>query len=329
MKLITSVRKKPLPILMIIFAILIGFLLFHKYSAPPDAVKMVMGGTFYHQASDFASNTVVKSEDVEKYFRPSDLPVLNDRFNWSFFRTYFQMKLSEITVPDHLLGTPEETIINYFSILREAENADLNKLIGCGSIGNGKTPYPIAYHFLSSEYQKKIPYEKYLETFKNILHISLIKYKEVPVYENPLGVIRYFVEIETIEGSENKIGNFAYYYGFVDLLEEDGLYQISNLEFHGENYLCAPYHGWSYDAEASVEVRYGGWCKLIKVMYPTTKNGYVKHIYFDGTDGNVYMIEFFKLTNDTDIETAQYRKKEGANWELIHFNPEDCVKDKS
>jgi hypothetical protein len=64
-------------------------------------------------------------------------------------------------------------------------------------------------------------------------------------------------------------------------------------------------------------------------MYPTTKNGYVKHIYFDGTDGNDYMIEFFKLTNDTDIETAQYRKKQGGNWELIHFNPEDCVKDKS
>jgi hypothetical protein len=266
--------------------------------------------------------------DVEKYYRPSDLRVLNNRYTYGFFKEYFEKTASEITLPNYLFKTPEDTLINYFSILREAANPQKDKLIGCGTIGNANLPYPIAYDFLSSDYRKELSYEQYLNTFQNILHISLIKYREMPIYDNPSGIVRYFVEIETIEGSDKNVGYFAYYYGFVDLSKEDGLYKISKLKFTGENYLCAPYHGWSYDAELNVQVRYGGWCSLIMELYPTIQNGYVKHIFFKGTDGNDYMIEFYQLTNDTDIEIAQYRKGSGVDWELIKLNPEDCIKNK-
>lgn len=314
--------------LLLILAII--SLLFQKYNGT-HAVTIVMGGILYTQDFDEEDEKAIsKSKDVETYFRPSNLPVLNDRnvyFTISFFNQNFNKKVSEIVLPKELTESPEETIINYFSVLREAANHEEGKGAGCGTIGESKAPYPVAYNFLSTTYQEKLTYEQYLDSFTNILHTSLIKYKEVPVYDNPSDIIRYFVEIETIGGSEKRVANFTYYYGFVDLVKEDTQYKISNLEFTGEDYLCAPYHGWSYYAESSVQVRYGGWCKLIKEQYPTIQNGYVKHIFFEGMDGNDYLIEFFQLTNDTDIEIAQYIKSKDGDWELVKLEPEKCIKD--
>jgi hypothetical protein len=323
-------KKKAFIILTFLFSLVIIFLLFQR-NYHPHSTKMVMGGILFTQNfEDEDQKAISKSSDVETYFRPSALPVLNDRYVYSsprFFEQYFQKKASEIVLPKELMESQEETIINYFSVLRDAANWEAGKGAGCGTIGQSTTPYPVAYNFLSTSYQKKLSYEQYLDSFKNILHTSLIKYKEVPVYDNRSGIIRYFVEIETIGGSEEHIANFTYYYGFVDLVKEDDQYKISNLEFTGEDYLCAPMHGWSHDAEGSVEVRYGGWCKLISELYPTIQNGYEKHIYFAGTDGNNYLIEFFHLTNDTDIEIAQYRKNKEGDWDLIKLDPEKCLKD--
>ena len=49
------------------------------------------------------------------------------------------------------------------------------KEAGCGTIGNAKSPYPVAYNFLTDAYQEKLPYDQYLKLFENILHINLIK----------------------------------------------------------------------------------------------------------------------------------------------------------
>ncbi|MDD3080568.1 MAG: hypothetical protein PHH37_15915 [Paludibacter sp.] len=307
-------------------------MLFLKITNPIPS-QMVMGGILYTQNyKKVEEKAISKAEDVEKYVRPSDLPVLNNRNIYSvirFFSQNYQNKVSEIVLPKELLKSPEETLINYFSVLRDAANIEAGKHAGCGSIGWSETPYPVAYHFLSEPYQKKLSYEEYLESFENILHTSLIKYNEVPVYNNQTGMLRYFIEIETIGGSEKNIANFTYYYGFIDLIKEDDQYKISSIEYTGENYLCAPMHGWSHDAEASVQIRYGGWCDLIKELYPTIQNGYEKNIYFAGTDGNDYLIVFFQLTNDTDIEIAQYKKNKDGTWELIKLDPEKCIKDKN
>ncbi len=267
--------------------------------------------------------------DTETYFRPSKLPALNTRFDWNFFETYMFDNASEIKLPSWLFSTPEETILNYFSILREAANPVEGKGAGCGTLGNGRAPYPIAYNFLTKAYQEQLTYEQYLRKFENILHISLLKYHNVPLYENPDNILRYFVELETIEGTERNQGSFVYYYGFVDLLKENGEYRISNLEFHGENYLCAPYHGWAYDAEMSVPIRYGDWCDMIEEMYPFRQEGYIKNVSFRGKDGRDYIIVFYQLANGTDIEIAQYRKGKTGEWELIKLNPEDCIREKN
>ncbi len=328
MRLIIINRKIKLLTLMTLVVLLLLCLVFWQYKRHNKETILVMGGNYLKQTIEQEDSSESKKLDVETYFRPSDLPVLNNRYNTQFFDDYFGKKASKIKLPKDLLATPEETILNYYSILREAANHEEDKGAGCGSLGNGKIPYPVAYNFLSSQYKKKLNYKEYLNTFKNILHINLIKYREIPIYDNLTNKKRYFVELETIEGTEKYTGVFAYYYGFVDLVEENGRYYIDNLEFVGEDYLCAPYHGWSHDAEASVQIRYGGWCSMIKEMYPIVQDGYRKNVSFKGTDGNDYLIVFYQLTNDTDIEISQYKKQDGGEWELIKLNPEDCLKEK-
>ena len=61
-----------------------------------------------------------------------------------------------------------------------------------------------------------------------------------------------------------------------------------------------------------------------KLNYPYT----IKRIYFKGTDGSDCLIEFFQLTNDTDIEIAQYKKSANGKWELIKLDPSKCLEKK-
>lgn len=317
-------------VISLLLIISLGWLLYLNFYGSKDKATMVMGGQYQKQSTEKEQHNITPPKtDAEKYFRPSKLPILNNKnFSFSFFDSFSDKNTSKNTIPDYLIKTPEDTIINYFSILREAENLDENKMGGCGTIGNSKSPYPAAYAFLSSNYKGKLSYEKYLKSFKNIAHINLIKLKRVPFDLSYPTSLRYFIEIETIEGTDKDSTYFAYYYGYIYLSQEGNQYKIENIDFYGEDFLCAAYHGWAHNAEASVLIRYGDWCSLVKKLQPTKQDGYVKKIYFEGTDGHDYLIEFITLTNDTDIEIAQYRKTEDGKWEFIRLNPEKCLEDK-
>ncbi|WP_232696616.1 hypothetical protein [Brevibacillus daliensis] len=269
-------------------------------------------------------------EKVEKYFRPSCLPVLNNQptkppFS---FDPYYGKTLSEIVIPSWLMAAPKDTIRNYFYILQEAANFTGEKSGGCGTVGMASLPYPIAYQFLTTSYQNRLPFQSYVQTFQDIGHINLIKLNKVPADQTQPDIARYFIEIETIEGSTKKLTYFAYYYGFIYIKKEGSLYKIDDIEIHGEDFLCAAYHGWHHNAEAVVDIEYGGWCKLVKRRYPTQQEGYIKYIYFLGTDGNDYCFIFFQLTNGTDILIAQYKKTRNSKWELIEIDPKKCLKEK-
>lgn len=93
-----------------------------------------------------------------------------------------------------------------------------------------------------------------------------------------------------------------------------------------ENYLCTPYHGWANDGELSVEIKYGNWCKLVKVMGESQIEGYEKKVYFEGIDNNEYMIVFYTLTNDNDVEIAQYVKNKDGDWKHIYLDSNNCLK---
>lgn len=120
------------------------------------------------------------------------MKALNLRFNnWEFFAPYYDKTPDQIQVPSELTRTPEDTLLNYFSILREAENMGGRS---CGTIGQAHTPFPIAYNFLSKEYQNKLSYEDYFNSFARIGHTSLLKLCRVPDEKHR---IRFFYEIET------------------------------------------------------------------------------------------------------------------------------------
>ena len=331
MKFVVLNKKRTSMVLIGLFTILLLLFLFHQYHNNLYTTKIVMGGQFYKQFSEYeTNNTVTEERDVEKYFRPSKLPILNDRdIRSDFFNPFWEKKPSEIALPDYLLKTPDDTIINYYSILRQAANPQKGKGAGCGTLGLAWTPYPVAYNFLSSTYREKLDYNQYLKSFENILHINLIKLKRIATDEKHPDSMKYFVEIETIEGSEKDVAYFAYYYGYLYIFREGNQYKISDLQFYGEDYLCAPYHGWWHDAESVVDITYGGWCSLVKERYPTQQDGFVKKIYFKGTDGNDYIIEFFHLTNDTDLQIAQYKKSVNGKWELIKLDSTKCLEKKA
>nr|WP_315363614.1 hypothetical protein [Cytobacillus firmus] len=262
----------------------------------------------------------------QKYFRPSCLPALNSQiFPFDFFDPYYEKDVSEIHLPQNLMTSPKNAILNYFSILREAAYFSEGKAGGCGTVGMATTPYPVAYQFLTEDYQIRVTYHDFLHSFQNIGHINLIKLKRVNNAINSPNNWRYFFELETIEGAGKDVTYFAYYYGFITVTGESNRFKINDIVFYGEDFLCAAYHGWSHDAEAVVDIKYGEWCKLVGRRYPTYKQGYIKNIYFNGTDGHNYLFVFFELTNGTDIEIAQFKQGLGGEWVPIKINPNKCV----
>lgn len=259
----------------------------------------------------------------KQYFRPSPLPALNIRdFNYDFFDKYWNEDYTKINLPDSLFISPEDSIINYFSILREAENISSG---GCGTIGNSKSPYPISYNFLTADYQKRMPYADYLKSFKDIGHINLIKLNSITDSDLLPKKYKYFFEVEPIELSVNENTCFTYYYGFIYIENENKKYKISDIDLRGEDFLCAAYHGWAHNAELYVDTTYGDWCHLIKKRYPTKQVGYIKTIYIDGTDGNDYKLVFFQLTNGTDIEVNQFVKTKNNKWRPVKIDVNKCV----
>lgn len=265
-------------------------------------------------------NTAKKNE---QYFRPSPFPALNIRdYNYDFFDRYSNKDYKKVVLPNSLFSSPKETIINYFSILREAENISSG---GCGTIGNSRSPYPVSYNFLSADYQNKITYENYLKLFKDIGHINLIKLNDVTSTNNPQQDFKYFFEIETIEPSVNGNTGFTYYYGFIYVKKYGEKYEITEIDLRGEDFLCAAYHGWSHNAELYVDATYGEWCHLLKKRYPAKQNGYIKDINIIGTDGHEYKFEFFQLTNGTDIEIYQFIKTKNNKWKPIKIDVNKCI----
>lgn len=313
------INKKRIIIFVLIFICILGTV-FYKFSREDNT--LVAGGVLFRgEKVKYYEEEVINMSDYEKYFRPSNIPILNTSSEAEELLNQYSGNSKKVVIPDNYLITPNKTIINYFSVLREAANVERDKGAGCGTIGRWREPYRIAYEFFTKEYKERVNFKAYENSFLNLLHINLIKFRIINNTENEM---KYFFEIETIQGSKENIANFVYYYGFINLSNENGVYKIKDITISPEEYLCAPYHGWSYDGKSKVEIEYGDWCKLIKELYEVNTEGYVKNIYFKGTDNKDYRIEFYILTNDYDIEVAQYIKEDGK-WKSIKLDPNKCL----
>ncbi len=293
------------------------------------ATTYVMGAEMqkqqWRQREDLNEKEAKEQLDVEQFFRPACRSILNRRlFGYQFFDPYYNKKYNEITIPSSLLNTPDNMLLNYFSILREAENLTSQLSGGCGTVGEAMLPFPISYNFFTKSYQQKMPFSSYLTSFEGIGHTNLIKLYKLPNTNNDQP-IQYFVEIETINGTATGISGFQYHYGIISIIEEEGLYKIDSISLTGEDFLCAAYHGWRQQGEGVVDVEYGNWCKQIQKRLPTTRDGYVEIIEVIGTDGNDYRFSFIQLTNDTDVLVSQLMKSKQGKWEVAHIDPTKCT----
>lgn len=314
---------------LIILLIVVLFLVVSTYeNVEGSNDEIIMGGKYIENIINETEVNYDSSNEnfynLERFFRPSNMKIINDKTNQSLYDMY-GVDVSKIQIPQELIKMPKDTIVNYFSILREAANPLESTNTGCGSLGDTRAPYPIAYNFLDESYKKRVTYNQYLNSFKNILHTNLIKLNQVPPDENNPNDLKYFVELETIQGSNEKLGLFAYYYGYIYLNKVDGVYKIKDIKYLGENYLCAPYHGWRYDAESYVSIEYGDWCSLVDGDIDIKQNGYEKKAYFKDKNNNEYYVLFYQLTNGVDIKIADYKKDEHGEWKLIYIYPEKCL----
>jgi hypothetical protein len=254
----------------------------------------------------------------EKYFRPSKFQSINTEDFTAFILENQNDDPSKITLPKALTASPSDTIINFFSIIREANQGATMK-VGCGTVGLETLPYPIAYVFLSSAMKEQLPYNQFLNLFGNIYHINLIKMVCLPYTDLSNNSYNFLIEFETIEGE-----CFCYYYGYLEVIYENFSYLINSLSFEKEDFFCAPYHRWQHNAELAVEIMYKNWCNLIAKIYPTLQEEYIKKIIAEDTDGNQYLFVFLTLTNGTDIEIGQY-KKDNNEWRNFTINPYECL----
>lgn len=299
-----------------------------KHKGEKTSIYM-MGAKCHKQKSYHGENKIEKETyqriDLEKYFRPSRRPILNYRpLGYQFFQPYYDKTYDEIDLPPSLLDTPENMLLNYFSILREAENLTEQLIGGCGTVGEASIPFPIAYNFFTKDYKQKVPYSMYTSSFEGVGHTSLIKLFRIP-NRNSDQPIQFFIELETINGTATGVSAFEYHYGTVSIRKEEGVYKIDNITLIGEDFLCAAYHGWRQQGEDVVDIEYGNWCKLIKKRLPTKRDDYVKTIDIIGTDGNDYRFIFVQLTNNTDVLVSQLIKSKQGTWEETKIDPTKCV----
>ncbi|MEA4969974.1 MAG: hypothetical protein VB051_05500 [Candidatus Pelethousia sp.] len=269
------------------------------------------GGMSYSPLRDSNEYIPAMNQDIsrERFQRPSKaLPYPNPYTYGDFSRG------NEKPPPAaKKFENPEDLILAYYGILREASNM-LGYSGGCGTVGWSGLPYPYAYELLTEAKKKEVPFDRYVDSFIGIGYTTLLKL--LPAYAppgTPHSTKYYMVEIEMITGvkantdNEYKQGSqFSYHYGLVAVEKTlDKGWRIKNIYYIAEDFLCAPMHSWFYLSDAVVQIVYGDNLKLIDKIDRTEKKDDMINIYASGK-GKSYRFDFVRLTNGYDILLHEY-----------------------
>ena len=270
----------------------------------------VMGGTIHTAIFNFPYIKAVINQsktriNTERFRRPSKQLPLANKFSFEDFEKD-DGKTPLITT---VFDTSKDVVMAYFGILENASSM-VGYWGGCGSIGNSLQPYPYAYELYTAVAQKKMPLSKFINSFKGIGHITLLKL--YPAYippRTPANIQYYMFETEVITGPSEKDeiaykrggSYFAYYYGLITI-ENNPKYgwKIQSIDYLPENFLCAPEHGWVYLSQYFVRFVYQDWYQLIDKIDHTEQNGDMIILYASGGDKK-YRFDFVRLTNGYDI----------------------------
>ncbi|HWP79559.1 MAG TPA: hypothetical protein VN446_02865 [Candidatus Acidoferrum sp.] len=339
--MVLKLSKKYL--LAVVCVVLLGFvcvLALPGLISPPgtSAENLFAGGRLCAQASepDGSVRTVSEEEDTDERFRrPSKaLPYPNP---YSF--KDFEKANDEEPLITKKFEDPEDLILAYYGILREASNM-VGYWGGCGTVGWSRLPYPYAYELLTDGAQETMTLEAFENSFAGTGYTTLLKlYPAYAPPETPAGTKYYMVELETVTGEKmdpdrgaSEGSGFAYHYGLITAEEDpDEGFKIAAVDYIPEDFLCAPLHGWSYLAEAVVEIVYGNNLKLIDRIDRVEHKGGLIDVYASG-GGKSYRFEFVRLTNGYDILLHEYVSENGAwretslltdDWKNLKLSPEN------
>lgn len=281
------------------------------YSGGRDTV-MVLGGelkelTFLKSVSAIPANMSEDSNASERFQRPSNRQALESPFSYE----------DVATIPPKVYTSPKDVLYAYFTILQQASNMN-GYTGGCGTVGQAELPYPFAYALLSGERHSQVTQQKFTGSFRGIGHLTFLTLEKAyrPI-NTPDDIEYWMVEIEAIQGwpeqeAEKRETNFTYYYGLATLRNQPQQgWKIDSLDYLTEDFLCAPYHGWSWDATAVVQIVYQENLQLVTQIDKVEQNGINISIYASG--GEEYRFDFVRLTNGCDLLLHEYIR-EGEEW---------------
>lgn len=295
--------------------------------------SILLGGFIHsHNHPDTAYRPVFNENEEkdykERFQRPSKQPALNVKYRFRIPDDFDASNPPYIS-PGYpaAYDSPRDVIYAYYSILKESSNMS-GYHGGCGTIGLDKIPYPFAYELFSTNKKQQLSLDEFIKSFSGIGHITLLKL--YPAYK-PTGTpdhLQYFmVEIEVITGppyNQQKLSPsyFAYYYGLITTTytPSDG-WKIQNIDYIPEDFLCAPYHHWNWDAKYVVEIIYKDWYGLIDEVERIEKEDAIIHVYSKDKNNN-YRFDFIRLTNGYDILLHEYIQ-EKDQWKEVNLLKEE------
>lgn len=284
-----------------------------------DSRDTIVAGGNIHSVSSCENQVLKVSKQLDegnysqRFQRPSNQPPLPNPYS---FQDFFKNEGEEPVITE-IFQKPEDVILAYYGILESASNMQ-GFSGGCGTVGDAGVPYTYAYQLLTQESRSIMSFKKFKDSFRGIGHITLLKlYPAYSPVGTPPNLQYYMIEIEAIMGEKEKPDNhqaksrFAYYYGLVTVEKttQEG-YKIKKIDYLPEDFLCAPYHGWSYDAEALVGIIYMDNLNIIDKIERTEQDGNEIHIYASGTGGQ-YRFDFIRITNGYDILMHENIFKDG------------------
>ncbi|HAX51090.1 MAG TPA: hypothetical protein DCX82_03980 [Lachnospiraceae bacterium] len=322
MLVVILIRKRALftTICVIVLGIICCFMLVRLIRPPAKSShRLVAGGNLCSPLQSSNETVSVMNQESainsERFQRPSKaLPYPN---SYSFKN--FQKENETPPLLEKHFDNPEDLILAYYGILREASNM-LGYSGGCGTIGLSKAPYPYAYELLTKEMQKEVSLNQFIDSFEGIGYTTLLKL--IPAYtpsRTPARIQYYMVEIEVITGikvngneEQYEGSQFAYYYGLITTEKtSDENWKIKNIYYIPEDFLCAPMHSWFYLSDAIVQIVYGNNLKLIDKIDKTEHKDDMIYIYASG-NGKSYRFDFVRLTNGYDILLHEYILDNGS-----------------
>ncbi len=314
--MVSLIKKRPVVLLAIAILLTVAVLLI----VCPRPQRPVLGGVIHAYRHPPDETRAVSAQDTaptdERMLRPFTRHPMENPYRFSDFENR----------PTHVFDAPDQALLGFFGTLRNASNM-LCYTGGCGTVGDARLPYPVAYNMLSPAAKKNMSEKAFTDSFRGFGHVELLQL--LPAYTppgTPDDLAYYLAELEIITGEKMPrdprlvLGgsHFAYAYALATVRNVPGQgWKIEKLDYWPEDFLCAPYHGWNYDAQSIMDIVFSYNLKLIETVDSVHRNDLQTEVLASG-HGNRYRFVFTRLANGYDLLLHQYQWHDGA-WQAQNF----------